>query len=243
MERLMMIDIHNHLLINVDDGPTSESDALDLLKQAVDEGITDIICTPHHHSPAHTTPSHVVKEKLELLKKIRDHHQLNVELYPGQEIRINDDLIDELNSGEALTLAEGKYILIEFSFTELREDVPEVFEQVRELGLTPIIAHPERCAPLVERKDLLADLIKDGALAQVTAASVCGDLGQDLQEVALDLIDEGLIHIVSSDAHHSVNRPFRIKEAYHIIEERLGLDVVNDMKRRAETVLASRVTT
>src|SRR5699024_8986844 len=136
----------------------------------------------------HMTTSYVVKEKLELLKKIRNHHQFNVELYPGQEIRINDDLIDELNSGEALTGAEGKYIMIEFSFTELREDVPEVFEQVRELGLTPIIAHPERCAPLVERKDLLADLIKDGALAQVTAASVCGDLGQDLQEVALDLI-------------------------------------------------------
>src|SRR5699024_12054201 len=129
------------------------------------------------------------------------------------------------------------------SITEISEYVSEVFEQVRELGLTPNIAHTERCAPLVERKDLLADLIKDGALAQVTAASVCGDLGQDLQEVALDLIDEGLIHIVSSDAHHSVNRPFRINEAYHIIEERLGLDVVNDMKRRAETVLVSRVTT
>src|SRR5699024_1512915 len=142
MERLMMIDIHNHLLINVDDGPTSESDALDLLKQAVDEGITDIICTPHHHSPAHTTPSHVVKEKLKLIKKISNHHQLNVELNHSQEIRINNVMIDELNSEEALTLAEGKYSLIEFSFTELREDVTEVFEQVRELGLTPIIAHP-----------------------------------------------------------------------------------------------------
>src|SRR5699024_3103501 len=208
-----------------------------------DEGITDIICTPHHHSPAHITPSHVVKEKLEALKKIRDHHQLNVELYPGQEIRINDDLIDELNSGEALTLAEGKYILIEFSFTELREDVPEVFEQVRELGLTPIIARPERCAPLGERKDLLADRIKDGALAQVTAASVCGDLRRDRRDMALDLIRDGLNHVASSDADHSVNPAFRIKEAYHIIEERLGLDVVNDRRRRAASVLASRVTT
>src|SRR5699024_12571166 len=135
MERLMMIDIHNHLLINVDDGPTSESDALDLLKQAVYEGITDIICTPHHHSPAHITPSHVGNEKLEALKKIRDHHQLNVELYPGQEIRINDDLIEELKSGEALTLHGGKYILIEFSLTDVKDNVPEACEQIIELGI------------------------------------------------------------------------------------------------------------
>src|SRR5699024_12627952 len=81
---------------------------------------------------------------------------------------------------------------------------------------------PERCAPLVERKDLLADLIKDGALAQVTAASVCGDLGQDLQDVALDLINEGLIHIVSSDAHHSVNRP-RSEEHTSELQSRFDL--------------------
>ena len=59
-----MIDIHNHLLINVDDGPSLEDETLDLLLQAHAQGITDIICTPHHHSPAHITPSSVVYEKI-----------------------------------------------------------------------------------------------------------------------------------------------------------------------------------
>lgn len=237
-----MFDIHNHLLINVDDGPRSEKESLDLLKQAVDQGITGIICTPHHHSPAHITPSQVVKEKLEQVKKLRDDNNLNIDIYPGQEIRINDDLIEELKTGESITLAEGQYILIEFSFTELRNDVPEVFEQLKALGITPIIAHPERCAPLVENQELLDQLIQGGALAQVTAASVCGDLGQDLQEVALQLIEDGLIHIVSSDAHHNVNRPFRLKEAYDILEEDLGIEYVNNMKARAEAVVMSRAT-
>ncbi|MCK1975525.1 hypothetical protein LNK15_00460 [Jeotgalicoccus huakuii] len=235
-----MIDIHNHLLINVDDGPSLEDETLDLLLQAHAQGITDIICTPHHHSPAHITPSSVVYEKISEVKNIIDDNNINITLHPGQEIRINDDIIDELESGEAITLANGKYVLVEFSFTELKEDVEAVFEKLRELKLTPIIAHPERCQPLVEQRHILKKLLSDGAIAQVTAASVCGDLGEELQEIALDMIENGDIHIVSSDAHHAEVRPFRLKAAYEIIEERLGTSYVEDMKKQAEIVLMSK---
>ncbi|MEK4554909.1 tyrosine-protein phosphatase [Jeotgalicoccus sp. FSL K6-3177] len=232
-----MIDIHNHLLINVDDGPKSEEETLDLLKQAVDEGITDIICTPHHHSGAYNTPADIVREKLTGVQNIIDKHQLPIKVHPGQEIRINDDLIDELRTGEALTLAGSKYILIEFSFTELREDVDEVFTALRELGLTPIIAHPERCRPLVKNEQILARLIEEGALAQVTAASVCGEFGSGLQENSLELIRKGLIQLVASDAHHAEYRPFMSKEAFEIIENELGESYVEKMKQTAADVL------
>ncbi len=232
-----MIDIHNHLLINVDDGPKSEEETLDLLNQAADEDITDIICTPHHHSGTYNTPADIVREKLSEVKNIIDKHQLPVKVHPGQEIRINDDLIEELRTGEALTLAGSKYILIEFSFTELREDVDEVFTALRELGLTPIIAHPERCRPLVKNEQILARLIKEGALAQVTAASVCGEFGSDLQESSLELIQKGLIQIVASDAHHAEYRPFMSKEAFEIIENELGKAYVEKMKQTAADVL------
>ena len=235
-----MIDIHNHLLINVDDGPRSKDETLDLLLQAQSQGITDIICTPHHHSPAHITPSSVVYEKLSEVKNIIDDNNINITVHPGQEIRINDDIFNELDSGEAITLANGKYVLVEFSFTELKEDVEAVFEKLRQLNLTPIIAHPERCQPLVEHGHILKKLINDGAIAQVTAASVCGDLGTELQTIALDMIENGDIHIVSSDAHHAEVRPFRLKQAYDIIEEQLGISYVEEMKKQAEIVLMSK---
>src|SRR5690625_4400941 len=157
----LMIDIHNHLFIDVDDGPTSKEETYDLLKQAVDQGITDIICTPHHHSGNYVTPSDVVVEKLEEVRAIITEYDFPVRVYPGQEIRINDNLIDELKSGVALSLNGSKYILVEFSFTELREDVDDVFNQLRELGYIPIIAHPERCHPLVANEEILARLIED----------------------------------------------------------------------------------
>lgn len=236
-----MIDIHNHLLINVDDGPKSSDETLNLLNQAIEQGITDIIVTPHHHSGTYVTPANVVKQKLLEVESIIADNKLQIKVHPGQEIRINDMLIDELRSGEALTLAGSKYILVEFSFTELREDVDEAFKALRELGLTPIIAHPERCSPLVENEQILARLIRDGALAQVTAASVCGELGSDLQENSLGLIKKGLIHIVASDAHHAEYRPFMSKEAFEIIENELGHSYVEKMKETAAAVLANKL--
>lgn len=235
-----MIDIHNHLLINVDDGPKSSEETLNLLNQAVEQGITDIIVTPHHHSGSYITPAAVVKEKLREVESIIKNNNIQINVHPGQEIRINDVLIDELRSGEALTLAGSSYVLVEFSFTELREDVDEVFTALRELGLTPIIAHPERCGPLVKNEQILARLIKDGALAQVTAASVCGEFGSDLQANSLGLIEKGLIHIVASDAHHAEYRPFMSKEAFEIIENELGSFYVEKMKRTAKNVLDNK---
>lgn len=235
-----MIDIHNHLLINVDDGPKSSEETLDLLNQAVEQGISDIIVTPHHHSGTYITPADVVKQKLHEVENIIKNNNIPVNVHPGQEIRINDVLIDELRSGESLTLADSKYILVEFSFTELREDVDEVFTALRELGLTPIIAHPERCHPLVENEQILARLIRDGALAQVTAASVCGEFGSDLQVNSLELIEKGLIHVVASDAHHAEYRPFMSKEAFEIIGNDLGQSYVTQMKQAARDVLDNK---
>ena len=235
-----MIDIHNHLLINVDDGPKSSEETFNLLNQAIAQGITDIIVTPHHHSGTYVTPASVVKQKLLEVESIIADNNLQINVHAGQEIRINDVLIDELRSGESLTLAGSNYILVEFSFTELREDVDEVFTALRELGLTPIIAHPERCRPLVENEQILARLIKNGALAQVTAASVCGEFGSDLQENSLDLIEKGLIHIVASDAHHAEYRPFMSKEAFEIIGNELGQSYVEKMKQTAAAVLGKQ---
>lgn len=235
-----MIDIHNHLFINVDDGPKSALETLDLLNQAAEQGITNIICTPHHHSGTYVTPANVVMEKLKEVQELIDKNQIPIEVHPGQEIRINDHLIEELENGESLSLNGGKYILVEFSFTELREDVDDVFTELRERGYIPIIAHPERCHPLVANEEILARLINDGALSQVTAASVCGEFGSDLQENSLQLIKKGLIHIVASDAHHSEYRPFMAKEAFEIIANELGDEYVVKLKENAKNVLENK---
>lgn len=232
-----MIDIHNHLFINVDDGPGAKSEVLDLLNQAIDQGITNIICTPHHYSGSYVTPSNVVNNKLDEVRNIIKNNDLDIEAHPGQEIRMNDYMLPELETGESIALNNTQYVLVEFSFTSLRNDVHEMLGELIARGYTPVIAHPERCRPIVRDVNQLRQMVDNGAKAQVTAASVAGELGTQLQELSLKWIEEGLIHIVASDAHHAVYRPFLMKEALQVIDERLGGKVRDELVKNAESVL------
>lgn len=235
-----MIDIHNHLLIGVDDGPQDEQEALDLMKQAIDNGITDIIVTPHQYSGDFRNPKSKILEKMEGIKTLIQQHDLNINVYPGQEIRINGELVHELETDINIPLNESQYVLVEFSFTELTNYTEKLFFDLQMKGYTPLIAHPERCRPLMKEPDKLYDLIEKGAIGQVTATSVVGALGEGLQKKSLKLIEHNLVHVVASDAHHATNRPFKLREAYQVIEEKLGTEYVERLKYNAEAILHNR---
>ena len=235
-----MIDIHNHLLVGADDGPATEQDALDLLHQAQENGITDIIVTPHHYSGDFVNPKSKILTDMEELKSIISQNDININVYPGQEIRINGDLVEELEAGLNLSLNHSSYVLVEFPFTEVPNYAEKLFFDLQMKNYTPIIAHPERCRPLMKGPDKLYDLVEKGAIGQVTATSVSGALGEGLQEKSLRLIENHLVHVVASDAHHASNRPFMLKEAYQVIEENLGEEYVHRLKYNAEAILHNR---
>ncbi|WP_411843761.1 tyrosine-protein phosphatase [Salinicoccus sp. HZC-1] len=235
-----MIDIHNHVLIGVDDGPQSEEEATNLLKQAIENGITDIIVTPHHYSGDFINLKSKIMEKMEEITYIIKKHHLDIKLYPGQEIRINGDLVNELESGVNLPLNQTQYVLVEFSFTEIVSYAENLFFDLQMKGYTPVIAHPERCRPMAKDPNKLYELIEKGAIGQLTAGSVCGALGEGMQETSLKMIEHNLVHVVASDAHHSTMRPFMLKEAYQVIEERLGAEYVEYLNQNAEAILNNK---
>lgn len=235
-----MIDIHNHLLVGADDGPATEQDALDLLHQAKENGITDIIVTPHHYSGDFVNHKSKILTEMEFLENIIDKNDIDINVYPGQEIRINGDLVDELESGMNLSLNHSSYVLVEFLFTEVPAYAEKLFFELQMKGYTPVIAHPERCRPLKDNPEKLYDFIEKGAIAQVTATSVAGKLGEGLQRASLKMLENNLIHIVGSDAHHTENRPFMLKEAYEVIEEELGASYVEYLKYNAEAILHNK---
>lgn len=232
-----MIDIHNHMLINVDDGPASREEVLDLLEQAVSQGITDVFATPHHQNGPYINPRGIVEEKIEEVRRIVRENGLDIRVHPGQEIRINEDITGDLQSGFNMPLNDTHYVLVEFSFTEYRDDTPEIFASLMAQGYTPIIAHPERYATLIHNRDKLKSLVNDGAKCQLTAGSVLGEYGPELQEVSFSMIEDGLIHIIASDAHHAGFRPFMLKEALKVVEDAFGPDVSARFVKNAEAVL------
>lgn len=235
-----MIDIHNHVLIGVDDGPKTEADAVSLLEQAIEQGITDVIATPHHYSGDWRTPSHVVDEKLRELKSIAEKYNLNINIHRGQEIRVNGDIIKELKSGDNISLNDSQYILIEFPFGDLPLYSEKLFFDLQIQGYIPLIAHPERCMPLLRNPSKLYEIVQKGAISQLTASSITGGHGESVKNKSLKFIENNLAHVIASDAHNANFRPFELKEAYEIVAKELGEEYVERLQKNAESILNNR---
>ena len=210
-----MIVIHNHILIDVDDGPKTKEDAIALLKQANDEGVTEIIATPHHLSPTFDNAYENVQQKLNQLSELQETKDLGIKLYPGQEIRISDQVLPQLRKGEAIGLNHSRYLLIEFPSRGVPHYANRLFFELQSEGYIPIIAHPERNKEISQNLDVLYNLINQGALAQLTSSSLQGIQGKKIQKISIQMIENNLVHFIASDAHHESQRPFIMKSLYN----------------------------
>lgn len=217
-----MIDIHTHILPGIDDGARHREHLLELAEAAVEEGITDVIATPHHANGVYWNPASRVKELLQESQAVLEAHGLPLRLHPGQEIRVHGELLDHLEAGELLTLAGTPYLLLEMPAEEMPAEMPELVYELTLLGIRPVIAHPERNLEALREPRKLEELIALGAWTQVTTHSLLGLYGKTFEKGAWSLVRNGLIHLVSSDAHHARRRGFKLAEAYSLLETRLG---------------------
>ena len=220
-----MIDIHAHILPGVDDGPKTMTESIALIQQAVKEGITDIIATSHAYNPHYHVQKETVIDQIELLRQeIKDH---NINIHKGQEIRIQDSTIEMLRTGEALTLADSKYVLIELPSSNIPAYTVQIIQGILSLDKVPIIAHPERNRAIAEKPERLRKLINHGAISQITAGSVAGHFGKVIQKLSLQLIDSNLVHTYGSDVHNSKTRPFLFDAGLTYLEKHKRLDAVD----------------
>ena len=209
-----MIDIHNHILINVDDGPKSREEMLNLLKQAKSEGVTEIIATPHHLSSAYDNDKQQVLSKVEELLSMNKVQEIGIKMYPGQEIRITDQILPGLEDGSILSLNNSKYLLIELPSGGVPHYTERLFYELLSKGYVPIIAHPERNKGISQDLDKLYQLVKAGALSQLTTSSLLGENGKKIQKLSIQMLENNLTHFIASDAHHSEIRPFKMNSLF-----------------------------
>ena len=217
-----MIDIHSHILPYMDDGAADWDAALLMARDAYREGITTVIATPHHANGQYLNPAPTIRETVELMNERLRQEGNPLLVLPGQEIRIFGDLLNDLERGELLSLADSRYILLEMPSSRVPRNMEEICHELVIQGLVPIIAHPERNAEIASDPSKLERLIELGVLGQVTAQSVAGVFGSKLQKLSLDLCRRNTIHVVASDAHDSTRRTFGLSGAYAVLEKELG---------------------
>ncbi|AYU56113.1 tyrosine-protein phosphatase [Staphylococcus debuckii] len=226
-----MIDIHNHIIAGVDDGPDINVETISLLKQAKKEGITGVIATPHHLHTKYSNDFNEVKKRVEELNLQEEIKELGISIYPGQEIRITDQIIIGIEQETIKGLNDSKYLLIEFPSNEVPYYTKQLFFEIQGKGYIPVIAHPERNKAIIQNVEILFDLISGGALSQITSTSLAGNLGKKIQKFSLQLLKNNLTHFISSDAHNTAERPFIMNSL--IDNKKLNI-VENEMKQCIE---------
>ena len=215
----MLVDIHNHILPGLDDGPRTIEEALLLAENAVANGITHVIATPHHLDRKYRNSTLEVKAAVAGLYRELIQRNINLKILPGQEIHLSTNVLMELEK-DLLTLANsGRYLLIEFPNAYIPADILDVIYKIQLRGYIPIIVHPERNRVLRKNKQLLYEYICKGALVQITASSVLGHNGRSLRKYTKELIKHNLVHFISSDAHHYLKRPFLLKRHWNMSKE------------------------
>ncbi|KAB2953774.1 capsular biosynthesis protein [Heliorestis acidaminivorans] len=213
MKSDQLIDIHCHILPDLDDGAKNIDQALALAQQAYQQGISTIIATPHYiEGTVETNPEEITQACQQLTAKLKA-QQIELTIQTGQEVYLSPDTALHYQEGKILTLAQSSYLLIELPMHQYPLWVEESLYELTLLGLRPILAHPERYREFRKSTKELHQLAASGLLMQINAGSILGQYGSKVEAQAEKLLEEGLISFIGSDAHSPQNRPIQISQA------------------------------
>ncbi len=236
-----MIDIHCHLIPNVDDGPDSWEESLEMARIACRDGIRYAFATPHWVQGSGMAPSpELVCEGVERLNELVSQGGLNYKVYPGMEIGLCENLPRLVETGEVLLLGESDCLLVETPFVSLPWGMGEILFGLISMGIRPVLAHPERNRVIQREPEIVADFVEKGTLIQVNAFSLCGDYGEGARRCCTKLAEMGLIHTLASDGHSAQWRPPIISEGLKELECLVGEKRVGELLESSIGIFLSK---
>jgi len=244
-----MIDLHAHILPDLDDGAKDWQETLDMCAIARNDGIHTIVATPHVKQGMYTPAKGLIISKVaELNSRLTLHasrftlHTLTI--LPGADNSFEPDILKQIEEGAALCLAHPinqtnhrnhrnqknqtnptlRYVLLELSDYFLFPQVKDLIRKLREKNIVPVLSHPERIAMIHRNHKLLHELIQTGALSQVTAMSITGEFGKEIKKFTKTLITKNLAHIIATDSHSRDLRPPILSRAVSEAADLIGSD-------------------
>lgn len=201
------IDIHSHILYGIDDGSKSIEESINIIKEHIKMGFTDIVVTPHYIENSKYETNNIDKENiLKTLKQELKKQNININLYLGNEVFVNNNLEELLKKKEIATINNSKYLLIEFPMNEKPKDINNIIYELKIKGIIPIIAHPERYDYVEKNPNLVLEWIEEGALLQSNYGSIIGVYGSGPQKTIKKLLKKDLIEFLATDIHYPNNK-------------------------------------
>ena len=236
-----MIDLHSHLLPDIDDGSASMRASLRMARDAVAEGIEAMLMTPHHMNGRYRNNKADVVALTADFQAMLDQEGVPLQVFPSQEVRINGELIEALAADEILFADEGnQYLLLEFPDDDVPTYSADMIFNLMQRGIRVQIAHPERNTKLMAQPEILYQLVERGAIAQVTASSYVGAFGKKVQKFAEAIVSHNLGHVFVSDVHDLPNRTYNMQAAFEKLRKKQGAEVSDLFALNAEAIIDGR---
>lgn len=227
-----MIDLHCHFLPGIDDGPETLAQALELARAAVDDGITHSVLTSHVDPERYTNQLSNLEVAITDFSRALVQANIPLEVRLGCEARLCPELIDLISDNQIPFLGEvdgWRILLLEFPHQMIPVGSNRFIYHLLKQKIRPLIAHPERNKAIMAQPDKIQEFTDAGCWLQFTAGSLAGRFGNQAQQVAFQLIEEGFHCIAATDAHNLNNRPPRLSEGREALSQRYGPAVAQSM--------------
>jgi len=222
-----MIDIHCHLLPGIDDGPDTMEASIELARLAVRNGITHSVVTPHIHAGRWENTAPIIKAISLDFKRALVENGIPLQVGIASEVRIGIEIMEQINLRQIPFLGswEGKKVmLLEMPHSHVPMGIEKLVGWLMDRDILPMVAHPERNKDIHRNFHKIDSLIGMGCLFQLTASSLTGQWGAPSRERAVQLLEEGVVTVLASDAHNTRSRPPEMRHGRDIAADIIGQD-------------------
>jgi len=224
-----MIDLHCHLLPGIDDGATSLDESIAMAEMAVSDGITTIACTPHIFPGLYNNNRAGIVNAIEAQRQQLESRGIPLTLVEGADVQLAPNLREKIQAGQIPTLNGSRYLLFEPPHHVAPPRMGDVIDDLLGAQYVPIITHPERLTWIETGYDIVRRAFEKGAWIQLTAGAITGQFGSRAQYWSEKFLNDGMVHILATDAHNLRRRRPILSEARDWVARRFGEQIALDM--------------
>jgi protein-tyrosine phosphatase len=217
-----MIDLHSHILPGIDDGAPDLSASLEMARAFVADGVEIVACTPHILPGLYPNSGPDILTRIAALQMAVAESGIPLTLVAGSDAHMTPDLVANLRSGKALSIASTRYVLVEPPHRVAPPRIEDFFFNLTVAGYVPILTHPERLTWIEQQYPTILRLLQAGVWMQITAGSLVGAFGRTPKYWAERMLDEGAVHILASDSHDTLRRPPNLSAGREAAAKRVG---------------------
>jgi len=200
-----VIDIHSHIMPDIDDGARSVKEAVAMAEIAAADGIEMMVSTPHMFNGLSHNPE--PSEIMDRVKALQSAVGSTLKILPGNEVHISHEIADQVKTNRVTRINNRNYMLVELPQLTVPLGLDDLFYKLQLQNVCPILVHPERNAQIQAHPSLVVGFVEHGILVQVTAMSLTGEFGAIARQCAEILLRHNCVHFIATDTHRTERRP------------------------------------